>query len=102
MAVHSSGEATRIEVVNTLNLNDHGSRWISNSVYGNVYSFLSEKELWWGSAGDAIYMNGVNVPTPLNLCRGHHFAAPILHRTRSPHTAHHHRLIHTDTTSVST
>jgi hypothetical protein len=59
---HSSGEATRIEVVNTLNLNDHGSRWVSTSVFGNVYSFLSENILWWGSvSGTDIGISGVRV-----------------------------------------
>lgn len=54
---------TGIQIVNTLNLADYGSRWISVSVFGAVYSFLSERILWWGSAdssGLGIY--GARIP----------------------------------------
>jgi hypothetical protein len=48
--------------VSTLNLADHGSRWISASVFGNMYYFLSEKVLWWGSIyGTEIDLQGSRV-----------------------------------------
>jgi hypothetical protein len=51
----ASAAGTGIEVVATLDLDDQGSRWLSTSVYGGVYSFLSEKVFWWGS------LNGANI-----------------------------------------
>lgn len=54
----AAAAGTGIEVVATLDLDDQGSRWLSTSVYGGVYSFLSEKVFWWGSlngAGISLY-----------------------------------------------
>jgi hypothetical protein len=49
----AAAAGTGIEVVATLDLDDQGSRWLSTSVYGGVYSFLSEKVFWWGSLNGA-------------------------------------------------
>jgi hypothetical protein len=83
--VSHSGEATRIEVVSTLNLADQGSRWISTSVFGNVYSFLSENILWFGSVqGTDINIAGARVSSP------HHMARRFSSRHSHPHNTHTH------------
>jgi hypothetical protein len=75
--VSHSGEATRIEVVSTLNLADQGSRWISTSVFGNVYSFLSENILWFGSVqGTDINISGARVSS-LHHARRFSFRATL-------------------------
>jgi hypothetical protein len=52
-----------ITIVNTLNLQDYGSAWISASVYGNIYSFLSQKVLWWGNLeNNKIDISGIAIP----------------------------------------
>lgn len=44
-------------------MNDRTAQWVSASAYGQVYSFLSADDLWWGSiAGTSIGLSGVKVP----------------------------------------
>jgi len=57
-----------LHVTATLNLADKGSKWISASFYGNIYSFLSSSILWWGTLDDkGIDFGGFLLPTGLNI-----------------------------------
>lgn len=53
----------KLREVSSLNLNDRTAQWVSASAYGQVYSFLSADDLWWGSiAGTSIGLSGVKLP----------------------------------------
>jgi hypothetical protein len=59
-----AAEATGIEVVSSVDLDDQDSRWLSKSVFGSVFSFMSEKVVWWGSAyNTTIVVNAARVPS---------------------------------------
>ncbi|ELR25329.1 uncharacterized protein ACA1_291070 [Acanthamoeba castellanii str. Neff] len=52
----------KLREVSSLNLNDRTAQWVSASAFGQVYSFLSADDLWWGSvAGTSIGLSGVKL-----------------------------------------